>query len=73
MMHGTVTSPTAKPASKSGWPKQLPCLICDADRTSTWAGDRMHDRCKTLEGTRDGINLTKRRKQPGVQDVPVVE
>lgn len=29
-----------------GFPKMLPCLVCDKPKRSTWPGDRVHPACR---------------------------
>ena len=39
------------PLPRSGWPKRLPCLLCDRPRLTYSPNDRRSDRCrKSIEG-----------------------
>jgi hypothetical protein len=35
------------PPRRLGWPKTLPCLLCERPRQAEHAGDRLHATCRT--------------------------
>jgi hypothetical protein len=37
------------PDPRPGWPKTLPCLVCDRPRLAQHPGDRLHERCAAVE------------------------
>src|SRR6266699_1847220 len=60
------------PLPRPGWPKRLPCLLCDRPRLTYSPNDRRCDRCrKSIEGVDESVLYTTGTKlDHGPVDLP---